>query len=118
MYPPTIYNGTSVEVVESFKFLGAELYRIQSLAIASLPRFETGERSQFALSSRCSELNIDNPALRMQWCNPLYCMKLSSIWGVRDVSKGVPAGDQLHRDFLRCVMGVHRGTPYNNRGVT
>ena len=31
--------------------------------------------------------------------------------GVRDISKGVLAGDQLHRDFLRRLLGVHSGTP-------
>ena len=30
---------------------------------------------------------------------------------MRDISKGVLAGDQLHRDFLRCLLGVHSGTP-------
>ena len=32
------------------------------------------------------------------------------FWGVRDISKGVLAGDQLHRDFLRRLLGVHSGT--------
>ena len=30
---------------------------------------------------------------------------------VRDISKEVLAGDQLHRDFLRRLLGVHSGTP-------
>ena len=33
------------------------------------------------------------------------------FWGVRDISKRVLAGDQLHRDFLRRLLGVHSGTP-------
>ena len=30
---------------------------------------------------------------------------------MRDISKGVLAGDQLHRDFLRRLSGVHSGAP-------
>ena len=42
---------------------------------------------------------------------------LVEFWGVRDISKGVLAGDQRHRDFLRRLLGVHSGTPSQYGGV-
>ena len=33
------------------------------------------------------------------------------FWGVMDISKGVLAGDKLHGDFLRHLLGVHSGFP-------
>ena len=66
VYPPTIYNGASIELAQSFKYLGVELHCTKPFASAALPRFETGERSEFALFSRCTGLGINDPALRMQ----------------------------------------------------
>ena len=114
VYPPPIYNGASIELVESFKYLGVELHCTKPFASAALPRVETGERSQFALFSRCAELGINNPALRMQLWDCLVQPTLMygvEFWGLKDISKGVLAGDQLHRDFLRRLLGVHSGTP-------
>ena len=73
-----------------------------------------------SLFSRCAELGINNPALRMQLWDSLVQPTLMygvEFWGVRDISKGVLAGDQLHRDFLRRLLGVHSGTPSQYGGV-
>ena len=105
-----IYNGASIDVVESFKYLEVELHRTKSFASAAPPCFETGERSQFALFSRCAELGINNPVLRMQLWDSLVqptIMYGVEFWGVRDISKGVLADDELHWDFLRRLLGVH-----------
>ena len=90
-----------------------ELHCTTPFASAALSRFETEERSQFALFSRCAELGNDNPALRMQLWDSLVQPTLlygAEFWGVRDISKRVLVGDQLHRDFLRRLLGVHPGT--------
>ena len=88
VYSPPIYNGASFEVVESFKNLRVELHFTKPFASAALPRFETGERSQFALFSRCAKLGINNPALRMllrdSSVKPTQ-MHGVEIWCVRDI---------------------------------
>ena len=64
--------------------------------------------------SPCAEFGINNPALSMQLWDSLVrptLMYAAEFWDVRDISKGVLAGDQLHRDFLRRLLGVHSGTP-------
>ena len=107
MYPPPIYNGASIELVE---YLGVELHRTKPFASAALPRYETGERSQFALLSRCAELGIHNPALGMQLWDSLVRPTLMygvEFWGVDDISKGVLAGAQMHRDFLQRLLGMY-----------
>ena len=81
---------------------------IKTLSIdTALPRFETGERSQFILLSCCAELGINNPAPRMQLWDSLVQHALMygvEVWDVRDISKGVLAGDQLHQDFLQSAV--------------
>ena len=114
VYPTPIYNGAPIEIVESFKYLGIELHCTKPFASAAVPRSESGERAQLALFSRCAELGIGDPALRMQLWDSLVQPTLLygvEFWGTMDIGKGVLAGDLLHRDFLRRLLGVHSGTP-------
>ena len=64
--------------------------------------------------SRCSELGIEDPVLRMHLWDSLVqpCILYGvEFWGAPDICKGVLAGDGLRRDFLRRLLGVHSGTP-------
>ena len=64
--------------------------------------------------SRCSQLGIEDPALRMHLWDILVRPTLLygvELWGASDLGKGVLAGDLVHRDFLRRLLGVRTGTP-------
>ena len=114
VYPTPMYDGASIEIVNTFKYLGIMLHCTKPFASAAVPRSEAGERSQLAMFSRCSELGIKDPALRMQLWDSLVqpCILYGvEFWGAPDICKGVLAGDGLHRDFLRRLLGVHSGTP-------
>ena len=52
--------------MNSFKYLGIVLFCTKPFASAAVPRSETEERIQIATFSRCSEVKIKSPVLRMQ----------------------------------------------------
>jgi hypothetical protein len=115
VYPnPITYDGAAVEVVDSFKYLGIELHCTKPFASAAEPRSESGERAQLSMFSRCAVLGIDTPALKLQLWDALVQPTLLygvEFWGANDISKGVLAGDLVHRAFLRRLLGVRSGTP-------
>ena len=56
--PTLMYDGKSIEFVESFKYLGIDLHCTQSFSDAGLPRKESGQRALPAMLRRCRELGI------------------------------------------------------------
>ena len=115
VYPlPLVYDGASIEVVDSFRYLGIELHCTKPFASAAEPRTESAERAQLAMFSRCNQLGIEDPALKLRLWDALVQPTLMygvEFWGARDVSKGVLAADLVHRAFLRRLLGVRTGTP-------
>ena len=66
VYPlPLVYAGAQLEVVESFRYLGLDLDCSKSIDTASGIRAEAAGRSEWTLSSRCRELGIQGPALKL-----------------------------------------------------
>ena len=67
VYPlPLVFDGARIEVVDSFRYLGIELHCTKPLASAAEPRTESAERAQLAMYSRCKQLGIQDPALKLQ----------------------------------------------------
>ena len=109
-----MYVSASIEIVNSFKNVGFVQHCTKSFASAAVPSSEAGERSQLAMSSRCSEQGVKDLAVRMQLSDSLDqpCTLYGvEFWGALDICKGVLAGDALHQDFLRHPLDVHSGTP-------
>ena len=112
--PTLMYDGKSIEFVDSFKYLGIDLHCTQSFADAGLPRKESGQRALPAMLRRCRELGINDPLLQVKLFDALVqpvMMYAVEFWGAGDVLKGELAGDLVHRAFLRGVLGVRSGTP-------
>ncbi len=55
------YRGTSIERVQSFKYLGLELHSIRGMAVAIDKLTIAGKKALFALCRRCNDLSITNP---------------------------------------------------------
>ena len=111
---PLVFDGARIEVVDSFRYLGIELHCTKAFASAAEPRTESAERAQQALYSRCKQLGIQDPALKLQLWDALVKPTLLygvEFWGAGDVGKGVLAADLVHRAFLRRLLGVRTGTP-------
>lgn len=112
--PNLMYDGKSIEFVDSFKYLGIDLHCTQSFSDAGLPRKESGQRALPAMLRRCRELGIDDPLLQVKLFDALVqpvMMYAVEFWGAGGVLKGELAGDLVHRTFLRGVLGVRSGTP-------
>ena len=112
--PSLLYDGKSIDFVESFKYLGVDLHCTQAFASAGLPRKESGHRAMLAMLRRCRELGIDDPQLQVKLFDALVqpvMMYAVELWGASGVHKGELAGDLVHRDFLRRLLGVRAGTP-------
>ena len=112
--PSLLYDGKSIDFVDSFKYLGIELHCTKPFAEAGVPRKESGDRALLAMLRRCQELGIDDPLLQVRLFDALVqpvMMYAVEYWGARDVGKGEFAGDLVHRAFLRRLLGVRTGTP-------
>ena len=112
--PSLLYDGESIDFVESFKYLGVDLHCTKPFADAGLPRKESGQRAMLAMLHRCRELGIDDPLLQVKLFDALVqpvMMYAVELWGASGVHKGDLAGDLVHRDFLRRLLGVRSGTP-------
>ena len=103
-YPSLMYDGTSIDFVESFKYLGVDMHCTQPFAEAGLPRKESGQRAMLAMLHSSRELGIDDPLLQVRLFDALVqpvMMFAVELWGAGGVAKGELAGDLVHRDFLR-----------------
>ncbi len=112
--PSLLYDGKSIEFVQSFKYLGIDMHCTHSFSDAGLPLKESAQRTLLALLRRCRELGINDPVLRVKLFDALVhpvMMYGVEFWGAGDVLKGELAGDLVHRSFLRGVLGVRRSTP-------
>ena len=112
--PVLIYEGKSIDFVDSFKYLGVDMHCTKPFTDAGLPRKESGQRALPAMLRRCKELGIDDPLLQVKLFDALVqpvMMYAVEFWGTGDVLKGELAGDLVHRTFLRGVLGVRTGTP-------
>lgn len=112
--PSLLYDGKGIDFVELFKYLGVDMHCTQPFADAGLPRKESGQRAMLAMLRRCRELGIDDPLLQVRLFDALVqpvMMYAVELWGASGVAKGELAGDLVHRDFLRRLLGVRSGTP-------
>ena len=114
VYPlPLVYAGAPIEVVDSFRYLGLDLHCSRTLDTAGASRAEAAVRSEWALSSRCNDLGIEGPALKLHLWDALVKQSMlygSEVWGGFVPGKDV-AGEKVHRTFIRHLLGVPTGTP-------
>jgi hypothetical protein len=112
---PLVYAGANIEVVESFRYLGLDLHCTKALDTAGSARSEAAGRSEWALSGRCSELGIEEPALKLHLWDALVKQSMLygvEVWGDKELNAKVDiAGEMVHKAFVRRLLGVPSGTP-------
>ena len=112
VYPlPLVYAGSSIEVVDSFKYLGVELSCSDFLTTAENARAESARKAEWAMSSRCDELGIQDPALRLDLWDAIVKQNMlygAEVWGSGSLSKDV-TGEKIHRAFVRRLLSVPSG---------
>jgi hypothetical protein len=108
---PLHYDGSLVEQVASFRYLGIELHRSRSLKIVVEHLVAVGQRVIFALRRRCADLKINDPAIVCWLFDALIKPVLSygcELWVDEPATKSLEA---IHRSFLKSLLGVNDTTP-------
>jgi len=108
---PLHYDGSVVEEVASFRYLGIELHRSGSLKTAVEHLATVGQSAIFALKRHCADLKINDPAIVCQLFDALVKPILSygcEMWVDEPPTKSLEA---IHRSFLKSLLGVNNTTP-------
>lgn len=108
---PLHYDGSHVEEVASFRYLGIELHRSGSLKTDVEHLAAAGQRAVFALRRRCADLKINDPAIVCQLFDALVKPILSygcGLWVDEPTTKSLEA---IHRGFLKSLLGVNDTIP-------
>ncbi len=108
---PLHYDGSPVEEVASFRYLGIELHRSGSLKTVVEHLATTGQRAVFALRRRCANLKINDPAIVCQLFDALVKPVLSygcELWVDEPATKSLEA---IHKSFLKSLLNVNDTTP-------
>jgi hypothetical protein len=72
-----------------------------------------GKKALFALRRRCNDLSITNPKVMCQLFDSLVHPVLSyafEVWIGCTGAKGLQQAEQVHRMFLRGILGVNKTT--------
>jgi hypothetical protein len=115
--PPLLYQGTVIEEVDSFVYLGICFHATDSFATAGVQRVQAAERALFAMRSRSAELGLYDPVVQLQLFDALVVpvmMYGAELWGTQYTKSKHPGLDEcekLHMQFLRWVLGVRSSTP-------
>ncbi len=102
--PEFTYRGTTIERVQSFRYLSLELHSTSGMAVAINKLTVAGKKALFALHRRCNDLNITDLEVMCQLFDSLVRPVLSyacEVWTGCTRAKGIQQAEQVHRMFLR-----------------
>jgi len=102
--PEFTYRGTTIERVQSFRYLSLELHSTNDMAIAINKLTVAGKKALFALHRRCNDLNITDLEVMCQLFDSLVRPILSyacEVWTGCTRAKGIQQAEQVHKMFLR-----------------
>lgn len=108
------YQGERLAVVDSFRYLGVELHGTQPFGAAAGPLAASGRRALQAMRRRCAELGLTDPQLQIELFDTLVTPVLSygaEVWATQFLLGAANPCEQLHRSFLRRILGVRLATP-------
>jgi hypothetical protein len=111
--PEFTYKGTTIEQVQSFRYMGLELHSTRGMVIAIDKLTAVGKKALFALCRRCNDLNIMDPEVMCQLFDSLVRPILSyacEVWIGCTGAKRLQQAKQVHRMFLRGILGVNKTT--------
>ncbi len=107
------YRRTTIEQVQSFRYMGLELHCTRGMAIAIDKLTTVGKKALFALCCRCNDLSITDPEVMCQLFDSLVRLVLSyacKVWTGCTGVKGLQQAEQVHRMFLKGILGVNKTT--------
>jgi hypothetical protein len=83
------------------------------MAVAINKLIAAGKKALFALRRRCNDLSITDPEIMCQLFNSLVRPVLSyacEVWTGCTGAKRLQQAEQVHRMFLRGILGVNKTT--------
>ncbi len=111
--PEFTYRGTTIEWVQSFRYMGLEFHSTRGMAVAIAKLTAAGKKALFALCRRCNDLSITDPKVMCQLFNSLVHPILSyacEVWTGCTRAKRLQQAEQVQRMFLRGILGVNKTT--------
>jgi hypothetical protein len=111
--PEFTYRRTTIERVQSFRYLGLELHSTKGMAVAIDKLTVVGKKALFALRRKCNDLSIIDSKVMCQLFDSLVRPVLSyacEVWTGCTRVKGLQQAEQVHRMFLRGILGVNKTT--------
>jgi len=99
--PKFTYRGTTIEPVQSFRYLGLELHNTRGMVVAIDKLTTAGKKALFALRRRCSDLSIIDPKVMCQLFDSLVRLVLSYACEVWTVCKG-RKGCNKQNKYIEC----------------
>jgi hypothetical protein len=111
--PEFTYRGTTIERVQSFRYLGLELHSTRGMAIAIDKLTTAGKKEPFTLRRRCNDLSIIDPEVMCQLFDSLVRPVVNyacEVWIGCIGAKGLQQAEQVHRMFLKGILGVNKTT--------
>jgi hypothetical protein len=106
--PKFTYRGTTIEQVQSFKYLGLELHSTRGMVVAIDKLTVVGKKTLFALRRRCNDMSIVDLEVMCQLFDSLVCPVLRYACEVWTCCTGAKGLQQVHRMFLRGILGVNK----------
>jgi hypothetical protein len=112
--PPIMYEGSVIEHVSCFQYLGIVFQERYGLSRAPEQLLQAGRKALFACRRRCAELCITDPKLLCRLFDALVYPVLSyacEVWALIGTNERLNKLEQLHLQFLKSVLGVGPCTP-------
>ena len=111
--PPTEiwYNGSRIEVIEDYKYLGITFHWKLGALKGGKVMLQTAQRALFAMRTRARAQQITDPRLLLRLYESLVLPIAyygCEVWGLNDSLR--TEVDRLHMRFLRQIMKVPNGT--------
>jgi hypothetical protein len=90
--PEFTYRGTTIERVQSFRYLGLDLHGTRGIAVTIAKLTTAGKKALFALCRICNDLSITDPKVMCQLFDSLVSPVLSyacEVWTGCTGAKGL-----------------------------
>jgi Reverse transcriptase (RNA-dependent DNA polymerase) len=119
------YDGVALEVKTGFPYLGMYYDDTDSIRHALQHNMEKGRKAMYAMIRRCNELEMHNVRIMCHLFDSLVKPIIDygcEVWGPMFLTHGLTCDtskktdiqgqvEQVQVEFLRHVLGVHKGTP-------
>ena len=111
--PAFTYEGSDIEQVENFKYLGMITAYTRTLTPAIDHLCKAATRAMFGLQRRCQQLHLHDPIIKCKLFDmlvkPILCYGCE-VWSIVGNKSDLEKLERIQRGFLKRLLGVHMQT--------